>query len=721
MGFRSLIYSDKSFEHYNPDSLMIKKGNSVYKRMLADEQVKAVLNFKKAAVTARGYTFDINADDPEQERIADFFNHAIGQMAGSFSEKLKYLLSGLQNGYSISEKVYKSIDWDGSPYWGLDDIKLKPWDTFTFLVDKYGGTDGLMQSHGYGGNETTVPLEKVIHWVYQPDIDRWYGESDLRAAYRAWWSKDITIRFQNIHLERHGSGIPIITPDENAGTSDNVKSKLLTILKNLTTRTGIVLPKHYKMEMQMPQRTDAYEKAVAQHDKSIAKAMMVPNLLGLSEQGQTGSYSQSQTQFDVFLWVMEDICNSISECLNEQLFAELALWNFGTAEFPLFKFDPMTEAQKLELAKAWSELVQKSAVENTDRDEAYTRSLLGWPEKEEVEGDEGETDDDSVLDPDGDQGDTEDSGLDPDEDSGADKDGDRQTGAVDEFTFTVSVGGPWLQRVRFKEMARSIDRGEADFAMDLAALMAQARLSLEKQVQKIAGQRSFGNIKAKEFEDIKLPKGVMAKLRRITRSKLKGIFEENYNRAALELPKKLNAAQIVGMDKTRADSFLASKSMKITDVLSTDVLKAVQQILENAIKYDKTLKDTMNAMETETALTSMLPETDAAGRAINVPARLENIARTNIADAVNQGRMSLFGRPEFKGFIRAYQYSSILDQRVSDVCEALDGKIRRDWGEHAPPNHFQCRSILVPVTAVDDWDGNEHTIPASVKPNQGFG
>ncbi len=31
-----------------------------------------------------------------------------------------------------------------------------------------------------------------------------------------------------------------------------------------------------------------------------------------------------------------------------------------------------------------------------------------------------------------------------------------------------------------------------------------------------------------------------------------------------------------------------------------------------------------------------------------------------------------------------------------------------------------CRSLLIPVTTVDDWNGKEDTIPASVKPQKGF-
>ncbi|OQC23315.1 MAG: hypothetical protein BWX71_02101 [Deltaproteobacteria bacterium ADurb.Bin072] len=73
-----------------------------------------------------------------------------------------------------------------------------------------------------------------------------------------------------------------------------------------------------------------------------------------------------------------------------------------------------------------------------------------------------------------------------------------------------------------------------------------------------------------------------------------------------------------------------------------------------------------------------------------------------------------------RGFVEAFEYSAILDDRTSEVCEALDGKILRDFGSLQPPNHFMCRSLLIPVTQVDDWGGKEDAIPSGVKPQKGF-
>ena len=71
------------------------------------------------------------------------------------------------------------------------------------------------------------------------------------------------------------------------------------------------------------------------------------------------------------------------------------------------------------------------------------------------------------------------------------------------------------------------------------------------------------------------------------------------------------------------------------------------------------------------------------------------------------------------GFVVAFEYSAILDDRVTDICEHLNGKILKDFSNYTPPNHFNCRSLLFAVTEVDDWNKKESS-PPSQKPQKGF-
>jgi len=213
-------------------------------------------------------------------------------------------------------------------------------------------------------------------------VDPHYGQSELREAYRAWFSKDMAIRFWNVFLERYASGFLKIQPKE--GTTLNASSAeytaLVNFIKNLSPKTGVILPSGIDAELIYPATTDAYEKAITVHDKSIAKALLVPNLLGISEQGSTGSFAQSQTQLEAFLWTLEAETKRLEEILNEGLFKPLGELNFGAGPYPRFRFKPLSEALKMQIIKTWLELVKGNAVTSTDADEKHIRELLDFPE-----------------------------------------------------------------------------------------------------------------------------------------------------------------------------------------------------------------------------------------------------------------------------------------------------------------------------------------------------
>ena len=709
---RTSLYGLGTFHDYDPDTLKITKGNEVYSNMVKDDQIKPTLQFKMNAVLSRDWYFDVETDDngepqKDQQEMADLFEYIIKQCKGSFSDKLIEILSAFQNGYSVIEKVFQPITYDSKTYWGLKDLKLRPAETFNggFQLDEHGNIEKISQVVGGARNE--IPLSKIIHFVHQPDVNRIYGESDLRACYRSWWSKDIVIRFYNIFLERHASGF--IWAKVTGTLIGNEKTNLEDLLNNISARMAAHLPDKISLEQFQPVRTDAFEKAIALHNRAMARSILVPNLLGLSEEGQTGSYSQSQTQLESFFWILDIIATRLEETLNEQLFRQLAIWNFGTEDFPWFRFEPISDEQKSKIAKDWAELVSKGAVTKSDTDEAHVRQIMGFPEKAEEE----------ELPPEEIPG----GGL-PGEEPPSDEEIENWISAQpkekQDFIRKEFAEKPWLKRVDFTAIKGTLDDQDTKFVDDLKESMAQARVSIEKQIINIVGQRSLGNVKLKELLGIGLAKSLTRKVRQDIQRNLSIVLENGYELARRELPKKVQAKTIrPGMDKTQVEKFLSAKTFTITGVIEQDILKSVQNVLENAVKYDKTLVQTIKAIGEETTLLQLLPEVDAVGRAINVPARLENIARTNTSDALNQARQALFGQPEFRGFVLAYEYSAVLDERTSDICEHLSGRVLKDWGSYTPPNHFQCRALLIPVTIVDEWNGKESAKPR-MEPQKGF-
>jgi len=105
--------------------------------------------------------------------------------------------------------------------------------------------------------------------------------------------------------------------------------------------------------------------------------------------------------------------------------------------------------------------------------------------------------------------------------------------------------------------------------------------------------------------------------------------------------------------------------------------------------------------------------------------RLENIIRTSTTEAYNQGRLTEFMDPDLLPFLQGVRYSATLDERTTEVCIFLgrggasgQGFIFKptspDLAALVPPNHFQCRSLIVPVTVGMQVDAGDFITPAEV-------
>lgn len=103
-------------------------------------------------------------------------------------------------------------------------------------------------------------------------------------------------------------------------------------------------------------------------------------------------------------------------------------------------------------------------------------------------------------------------------------------------------------------------------------------------------------------------------------------------------------------------------------------------------------------------------------------ARLDTIVRTNVFDAFNEARFDYFTDESLGGFVQAFEYSAILDENTTEICEELDGSTWKAdnpvWDTHTPPNHYNCRSVLIPVVVGDDFEESD---PPTVEPQKGFG
>lgn len=762
----SMLYSRADFPKYNPDQLIGRKGFGIYKNMMTDEQVKAVVRFKRDAITSRDFHFVCDHEelsDEEREERVKFFEHCLSNMEGSFKDALNGIMSAMYNGFSMTEKVFAAAEYDGRQIHGIKALKLRPFDTFEFYVDKHGNIDRIKQK--FGAEEQDIDPEKFIHFVQNPDIDDHYGGSELREAYRAWFSKDIAIRMQNIYLERMAGGFVWASPAQGrtlvSGSAEY--TTLQSVLTNITTKTAIIMPSGVELKIAHPGNTDAFERAISSHDKSIAKALLVPNLMGISEQGQTGSYSQSKTQLEAFLWTLEADGGRLEEALNEQLFRDLGERNFPDGIYPRFKFKPISDTKKHELINLWKDLVGAEAVQPTEMDEAHLREMMEFPPKPQLAEDvaptvtlngaqiqqlvdiaakvgKGELDAEAgvaivvaafpISEEDArkmliksEAPEPADGGMDdvePNDDGqggGNDPAGDKPGGEPDYPDQTVVGRGKMKEPMTAFEVAQA----RVDFAVIASRsvdAVEESTYSVAKAngraIKRLVNDAETIGYDVERVADLTFTSSELSSMKKAVIAGLENGWRIGTDHAKKELRKadgsKFSRAFFIIPDRALqevAGEFLRMRAHTITGSIAEATQKDIQSVLMNSIKNSTPWDETHANIYALLAQDGLIEEDDIPESVMdaiteklgtlterNTHARIGTIMQTSTFESINEARYEYFTAPELEGFVQAFEYSAIIDDATTEICEHLDGHIHAAksdvWGKWSPPNHFNA-------------------------------
>lgn len=399
----TLIYDRAQFFPYNPDDLSqvrpqgsypmqglwAKHGPfAIYRRMRVDEQVKACLTFKKLARLSHGYSVTPFDKSVQASTVADFVKYALDNVEGSFHHSMKEVLSALDFGFSITEKTYQYLD--SGKFKGkiaLRDLKTRAPETFRFNSDEFGNIRNLTQ---FLPNATPIelPRDKFIIYTYANEFQNHYGQSDLRACYRSWWSKDFIIKAWNIFLDRYGQPTRVMKIPTGEAGDPAIAQKILKVLDSIQTDTSVTLPPGFEMEFMTVGAGGGgggYQEALDRYDKSIAKALLYPELGGLTERGGGGSQHMADSQMSGYDLVLMDLGLDIEDLLvMDQIVCPLVEMNFGPdAPMPVFKLGAMQLRDAAEFVADLSTAVQSGLLTWGYAEEASVRKVLDIPEIKE--------------------------------------------------------------------------------------------------------------------------------------------------------------------------------------------------------------------------------------------------------------------------------------------------------------------------------------------------
>lgn len=701
---------------YNPDLLARSKGGvKIYDDMRLDPQVKACLWLTKAAITGPGWKLEPVGDAAEEVTLAETLTNDLQTLAPfGFDDALSELLSAMAYGFAVNEKVYGISD-EGRLH--LTGLKGKAPHDIEFDADPMGNLLSIQQRQSQ-----LVDLDpaRFVWFAIEPEWGNFYGRSMLRPAYWPWWAKTHVRQWWAIYAEKFA--IPAVVGKHPPTERDEAKiSKVRDILAKLQAATAFTVPGGENgWEIQLLEASkdpSVFQTLLDWCNLEISRAILLPDKSGYSgAEIKGGSYSLAKTQFDLYLFVLTEHRTRLQRAIQQQLIDEMAELESPGIEPPRFEFLPLDDENMEVVAKIWIEAVTNGAVLAELEDENHLRRILKFPERTVANGMP-------------DVPPATDTHLNPPEPAPMPGNGNGRKVEASEKGFwralTLSE-----RRADMAEKRALFDASTDKLGLELSAAIGDLIADLKKKAKRMPkASAAVRNLTPSATALRAVRTAVDAALHlAYDRSSRLAVGEVRRIKKNLteDETRRLDMAARGGLIGSRAQAFFRDKSIYVTGLIRDDILKRAQQVLFNALKQDKTPGQV--SFELDAALGDWLPETDNAGRVVNVPHRVETIARTNIAEAVSEARWATFADPDLEGFINAVRYSAVLDDRTRETHAAWDGvTLPMDhpaWfgpPDNRPPNGFSCRCLLVPIGAADaDELTDEADIPTEPAADEKF-
>lgn len=619
-----------------------------------DGQVTALVKSVTLPIKSAEYTIE---EDPEWNKEEEspelqFVKKNLlepeykGGMTTPMGHIISDMLRSITEGYRCYEKVYDI--YEGKIR--LKKLAIRPNNTISILTDEKGEYKGLRQKVSAKGKwyNVDIPAEKSLLVTFQKDKDWWYGESILKPVYYH-YDKKHKLYFTH-YVASELSAVKVRLVKEKSADPSYV-AKLNAVVDKLGFKSRATYdPTKAEVEFadaSNPAVMDGIMRMIDEQNAQMAKAIMAGFIE--SSTGKFGSKSMNEVTMDFFLMAINGIMKFIEEHINAYVIPDLIKYNFGTNNYPRFKFMTVDNKQVQFVYEVIKEMARTGQLPESVKTELIKKA--------------------------GGQLDIE----------------------IDETQLQapVEVKASEATHVHLEEqMPRALYPEEEKINL---AEFQKAYAKSETEVLN-ALQR-----KAKAEKDQVVNKYLKA---------IKTKNPLNINRVTIELEEKGNYSaelerlfeQYFAFGKRQAADELDKPAKKV-DAKDKKSISAIvgaivaKQTADLMFRMSQVANDTMNDSEAG--------QIDAANRLSqeydNFWERvLPTTASMTASRAINSGVMSGYAPYEELGEIIAYRYTAILDGNTTNYCRSLDGQVvsptDTNFQRLSPPNHYNCRSRWVAVT-----------------------
>lgn len=696
----SILYDKSQFKPYNPAQLYQKRGDySLYDLMREDDQVHSALTIKKNTILGTDWYID-----SDNEKIKEFWEISLKELFSdddghTFENVLFEKLTALDYGFSLSEIIPESINIpkiDNKPYWILKNLKTKPPHSFELFTDNYGNLSKILQ-WGTNGEQIEINANKVALFTHQGEFGNPYGRSDLNiSVYRSYWSKDNIIKFLNIALERFGS--PLLKGTHPDSISSDDRERFLRMMKNVMTKTAFTMPNGFDITTigGGGSISGAFDSAIDKHNLMIARAILIPDLLGFSgKQSESGGLGGNMggMQYGAFVAMCKRINRELVALINRRIIKPFTKYNFGEKADAELKFRHQTKEEEIKTAKVFFEFIKTGKYSPTKNQLEWVMNILDAP-----------TDD---MD---DEQETQEQEPQPEKEPTTEEEENEEMPQKENVSEEPKKHSDFFRdktkyekKIDFKQLENTLDElnesNKNKIAKQIKEMINNLMLTISKK--KIIENKKFTEINDLKLKDVQTLKKLFKNMLFEARSAGVKSINNSGNYSVIEIGPAMATEEVA--------AWLNDQAVFITGIEVDEILKKTKVILTDGIRSGAGVDEVVKMLNKE------FKKYDISFDAT----RLENIVRTNTLKAFNQTRLNEFSKN--KEMLVGYQFSAIMDGRTSDVCSEYDGKVFpvEEADKLNPPLHHQCRSVLVPVFK-DEVDENfEFDKLPSVEQEQG--
>lgn len=701
--FKQSAYDEKSyFNPFNPDDLYQKKGDySIFDDMINDDQVNICLQLKKDLVLGKG--FKITCKNQDYEEIEHFLKkELIDDCDFDLQERLEEILTAYEYGFSVTEKIFKKNQ-DG--YITLRDLRTRYPNTWLIPQDSKGNIMWFEQQ----GVERVVKLGKkdAIHYVINQKFQNPYGVSDLRACYAAWFIKKQIIRYYAIFLEKNASPVPIARYKQ--GIPSAVINEIYNAIKSFQQKSCLVAPEEFNLDfLETNSKGEAYTKGINLFNMFIGRSLFCPDLLGFQgDETSGGSYSLGQTQMEIFFNHIKRRRSKLEQIVNREIIKPMVLCNFGflEGEMPRFELNEIEEADIMSFADKFLAYAALPWYKPSLKEINHFKNLINFPTTEE---DEFETINPPSEDP-FEKNAGGNPGIEKDMEKIGQKIEDIGHGMMDNQKKKSEFSKTKLPNQIFSDLSDGYDRVvnyakiNDQFEENGKEVEKEARPIIDSIFEDLYDQmrkkKIIDNQRIDRIDSIKLKK--LKDLKQLLNKNMRNIWKEG-KLEGTEESKKIKKDAPDKKENALADEqflrILDEENFNFVGDWEYNVTKQARIEMIAAVKDGRPISSVIDILDEKGKKDAMIS--------------VERYARTKTTEVFNKGRLATF---EQSGIVQGYQYSAILDDQTSDICRGLHGKKFKAGQQPIPPMHFNCRSVLVPISNFEDAVKFDKTVTVTDK------